>query len=94
MPDLCSICRRETPDIYMERHHLIPHYKKGKITIPTCRDCGDQIHKLFDIHELRTQYNTLEALLTNERVQKWIKWIRKKPNEFGVCMKALKRGRR
>jgi hypothetical protein len=94
MPELCSICRRDTPDRYTERHHLIPHYKKGKETIPVCKDCGDQIHQLFDIHELRTQYNTLEALLADERIQKWIRWIRKKPNEFGsVCMKTLKRNK-
>jgi hypothetical protein len=45
---------------------------------------------LFDNRELRYTYNTLESLLADERVQKWIRWVRKR-KEFGVCAKEKKR---
>lgn len=88
---ICSICLREVPEVYFEYHHLTPRCKKGKEKIGVCCDCGNQIHKLFTIKELKNQYNTLEVLLSNEKIQKWIKWIRKKPNNFGFCMKELKK---
>lgn len=86
----CSICHRETPEAYAEKHHLVPKSKHGKETIDVCKDCGNQVHQLFKIKELQTTYNTLEALLSNERVQTWIRWISKK-KEFGFCMKAKKK---
>jgi ribosomal silencing factor RsfS len=90
---ICSLCQRVTPEAYYEKHHLTPHCKKGSNYIWMCQDCADQVHELFTNNELRDIYNTLESLLSNEKIQKWIQWIRKKPNEFGVCMKKLKRKR-
>jgi 5-methylcytosine-specific restriction endonuclease McrA len=87
----CSICGRIAPDAScMERHHLVPQGRAGKDTIPVCVDCGNQIHMLFSNNDLRYKYNTLEALLSDERVQKWVRWIRKRPY-FGVCAKEKKR---
>ncbi|MDO8641778.1 MAG: hypothetical protein Q7R33_09625 [Nitrosarchaeum sp.] len=87
----CAICEREIPDKrYIEKHHLTPDCEGGKDKILVCIDCGDQIHNLFSVHELRDQYDTLTALKANLRVQAWVKWIRKKAS-FGVCMKAKKR---
>ena len=86
----CSICQRNTPDVYIEKHHLVPRAKKGKETVPVCHDCGNQIHILFSLKELRDTYNTVEALLANDRVQTWIRWVRKK-KDFGVYAKAKKR---
>jgi len=87
---LCSICARDTPLNYREKHHLTPYCKKGKITVPVCVDCGNQIHKLFTISELTHQYNTLESLKNSPDIQNWIRWIRKR-KEFGFCMKEKKR---
>jgi hypothetical protein len=86
----CSLCRRDTPDVHLEKHHLKPHSKDSKDTIQVCCDCGDQLHILFTNNELRDKYNTVEALRSNERVRGWIKWIRKKP-AFGYCMKEKKK---
>lgn len=95
MPELlvCSLCCREVPKSYYEKHHLKPHCKKSKEFVWMCKDCADQVHELFTNNELRDIYNTLESLLANEKVQKWVKWVRKKPSEFGVCMKKLKKKR-
>lgn len=86
----CRLCGRETPEEYQEKHHLVPKCKKGKEKEVVCCDCGDQLHNLFDNKELEREYNTIEKLLENERVQKWIKWIRKQ-SRFGICMKSKKR---
>ena len=87
----CLICQREIPDSTLsEKHHLTPRSKKGKKTITVCRPCGDQIHQLFSNNELRDTYNTVEALKSDERMQKWIRWIRK-TDHFSVCMKTKKK---
>jgi hypothetical protein len=89
----CSLCKRKVPKAYFEYHHSTPRCKKGKEKIGVCCDCGDQIHALFTTKELKNRYSTTEALLNDERIQKWILWIQKKPNNFGFCMKKLKRKR-
>lgn len=65
----CKICGRD--GINLERHHLYPGMKK-KETIEVCVHCGDQIHKLFTNKKLRDEYNTLKALLKNEKIKKLI----------------------
>jgi 5-methylcytosine-specific restriction endonuclease McrA len=87
----CAVCKREITHIkYSEDHHLVPRCKKGKNTILVCVDCGNQIHNLFSIQELTKSYNTLESLLADQKVQKWIQWIKNK-KEFGFCMKVKKK---
>ena len=88
---VCSICQRPTPKVCFEKHHLIPKCKKGKDSIGVCCDCANQIHELFTIKELKNTYNTLEMLLSSDKIKKWISWIQKKPNDFGVCMKKFKK---
>jgi hypothetical protein len=90
MKDNCSICGRTTPEEHIEKHHLVPRAKHGKVTAPVCCDCGKQIHQLFTNSELKTSYNTLELIRADERIKKWIQWIRNR-KEFGtVCMRRKK----
>jgi hypothetical protein len=86
----CAICNRIVPDVYTEKHHLIPDCEGGKEKVTVCIDCGDQIHQLFTEHELRDHFNTVELLKTHLKVQKWIQWIRKQKT-FGMCMKKKKK---
>jgi len=74
----------------MEKHHLVPQRRGPKDTIPVCVDCGNQIHMLFTNNELRYRLNTLEALLADDKMQTWIRWVRKR-KDFGVCAKEKKR---
>lgn len=79
------------------KHHLIPKTrhknKKNKKNftreevheqIDVCRPCHDQIHTLFNEKELEYEFNTIEKLKMDERIQKWIKFIRSKPEGFRV----------
>jgi len=88
----CQICQRETPQEHLEKHHLVPKAKHGaKLdTIFVCCSCGNQLHLLFSNKELAKEYNTIEKILSSEKIQKWIKWIRNKPNDFSVCARKKK----
>jgi hypothetical protein len=86
----CAICGRPTPPRYREKHHLVPKSRKGRVTILVCRNCGNQLHRLFTNKEMERIYNTVEAILGDERVQKWVKWVRKK-KDFSVCTKTKKK---
>lgn len=88
---LCPICRREVPENKWEKHHLIPKSKDGKVTIFLCNCCGDTIHKVFTLNELRDKYNTIESIVKHPNMIKWINWANKKPNDFTICMKEKKR---
>jgi len=52
------------------------------------------LHNLFTNKELKKKYNSLETILANKDVQNWIKWIKKKPNDFVICMATKKRRKR
>jgi predicted RNA-binding Zn-ribbon protein involved in translation (DUF1610 family) len=86
----CQLCKRDIPEEHMEKHHLVPKCRKGREIIHVCKACGDAIHQFFTVKELEKKYNSLERLLSHEKVQNWIVWISKKPIESNVCMKRKK----
>lgn len=88
---VCPICERETPRQYWHKHHLVPKQKKGKITVLVCDTCGCQVHQIFTNKELAKKYNSIESLKSHPRMQKYIAWVKKKPNDFNICMKTKKR---
>ena len=85
---MCAMCERVMP---LTAHHLIPkttHEKYlamgGKYTkaflstcVDICRPCHSAVHKLIEEEVLASDFNTLELLLGDERVQKWINYARK-----------------
>ena len=87
---ICPICKRDTPEEFLERHHLVPKAKGGKQTVIACRNCGDMLHKLFSNNELRDKLNSLEDILANEFVRKWAIWAFKQKG-FTICMKEKKK---
>jgi len=91
---ICPICKRDTPSEHQEKHHLTPKSQKGKGTVKVCRSCGDMVHKLFTLKELKNNYNTIEKIVAHPDVQKWIQWVQKKPNDFSICMARKKKRRR
>jgi len=76
--------------MYAEKHHLVPSCEGGKEKALVCIDCGNQVHQLFTINELRDELNTIAKLRSHPKMQMWIKWIRRR-NTFGVCMKTKKK---
>lgn len=66
------------------KHHLLPLSKGGKNT-PTVlmhKICHDKIHAVFTETELMRYYHTIERLLENEEMARFIKWLMNKPPGF------------
>ena len=92
----CPLCGR--PLIQgksVNLHHLVPKTYKGTVVIPIHTICHSKIHSIFTEKELRDYYHTPDRLREHEEIQKFIKWVRKQPNEYVGKNKRYKgKGRR
>lgn len=79
---VCPICERDIPPSEKDAHHLVPKSKGGKTTEYLHRICHRQIHALFTETELANHFNTAENLKAHPEMQKFIKWVKTKPNAF------------
>jgi hypothetical protein len=72
-------------------HHLIPRtlhsrkWFKKNYTVDQlqsganlCNDCHGAVHRFIPEKLLGTDFNTVEKLLTNEKVAKFVSWIAKR----------------
>jgi len=82
---ICSLCK-----FFCEKytkHHLIPktvhsnkwfkkRYNRVELNrkIPVCKDCHSSIHELIEEKELGRDFNTLEKLLSNEKIIRYLEW--------------------
>lgn len=81
--DVCPLCGRllAPPS---NKHHLVPLSKGGKAT-PTIllhKVCHDKIHSVFREGELKRYYHTIDRILEREEMQKFVKWLQRKPPEY------------
>lgn len=86
---MCPLCDREYGG-EMQDHHLKPvtfktrtkevHHKENLVCIH--KICHQKIHATFSEKELLDYYHTIDRLLEHEEIQKFIKWVAKKPPEF------------
>ena len=79
---ICPICDRPIPESQKDAHHLIPKSKGGKATEYLHRICHRQIHALFTETELANQLNTASALQEHPQMQRFIHWVKTKPDHF------------
>lgn len=87
----CELCDRA--ELSLTRHHLIPRSRHNKARTQRtfsrkemqtdiamlCRPCHSQIHSIFDNHELSSYYHTIERLQAHSEVEKFVKWVKKRP---------------
>ncbi|TDQ42072.1 HNH endonuclease [Aureibacillus halotolerans] len=87
----CELCGRH--DIVTTLHHLTPKEKGGThgATAALCRPCHKQVHALFTNEELAKHYYSIELLQTEERLHKFIRWIRKQPGDRMPAIKTANR---
>ena len=71
---MCVFCLRH---VATNQHHVVPRSKGGKLTVPTCRDCEDFIHRNLSHTDLRDRFPTVEAMQAYEPYQRFLKWLRK-----------------
>lgn len=81
-PVICPICDRQIPASQKDAHHLVPKSKGGKTTEFLHRICHKQIHALFTETELAIKFNNASALREHPEMQKFISWVKNKPNSF------------
>lgn len=74
--EFCELCQLH---VYTRKHHLTPRSKGGKETADVCETCESFIHKTWTHNELRNTYNSVGAILSSEKFQKFLKWRRKQP---------------
>jgi 5-methylcytosine-specific restriction enzyme A len=76
----CELCAR--PQVDTTVHHLTPKEVGGAFmpTAELCIPCHKQIHSLYTNADLGARLNTIEALRKDEKISKFIKWIRKQPS--------------
>lgn len=79
----CPLCSRELAEP-ISKHHLIPLSKGGKDTptVPMHKICQNKIHAVFTETELKNYYFTVERILENDEMQKFVKWVKKKELSF------------
>lgn len=91
----CPLCGRELVDgPSVDRHHLVPRSLGGKDTILIHKICHQKIHSCFTERELKNGYSSIDAILSNEEIQKFVKWVKKKDPEYYDSHKDHSRKRR
>lgn len=79
---VCPICDRKIPNSQKDAHHLVPKSKGGKTTQYLHRICHRQIHALFSETKLAKELNTADAIKDQPEMQKFIEWVKSKPDDF------------
>ena len=80
-PSDCPLCGRPF-GIRTEKHHLVPRSRRGTETVSLHPICHRTIHALFNEKDLARDYSTIEALLAEEAIQKFVNWVAGKPPDF------------
>jgi hypothetical protein len=86
-PVLCPMCERVIPDDQKDAHHLVPKSKGGKKTVCLHRICHYQIHAIFTDSQLAKKFSTIEAILEDPAVQKFVAWVKGKHPSFSASAK-------
>ena len=81
----CCICGRSLiKNSKIDEHHLVPKAKNGKYgdKVLIHRVCHEKIHSIWTEVELANYYHTPERIVEHPVMQKFIKWVQKKPADF------------
>lgn len=81
----CPLCGRPIPvEAKQSLHHLVPKLKGGKggPVVLLHQICHNEIHATLTEAELARDYATVEALRAHPRLQKFIRWVSRRPPGF------------
>lgn len=93
MTDLgdCPLCGRKlVAGSSVNRHHLVPRSRHGKVTVALHRICHAAIHAALSEKELERQYDSVERLRDHPQLRRFIAWVRGKPPEFWVLTRRAR----
>ncbi len=66
----------------VDRHHFLPKSEGGRERRWVHRVCHRKLHSLFTERELARDYATPEAVRAHPEVDRFVRWLRRKPPEF------------
>ena len=84
-PPICPLCDRPIPPgAPSSLHHLVPKLKGGKggPTVRLHHICHKEIHASLTEAELAHNFSNIDALKSHPRLEKFIRWVVKRPPEF------------
>jgi len=82
---ICPLCGRPIPpDVAQSRHHLVPKLRGGKggETVLLHDICHREIHATLSETEIARDFATMEALRGHPRLEKFIRWVARRPPGF------------
>lgn len=91
---VCALCSRPVLPQHADQHHLLPKSRGGRDTVLLHRICHRQIHALFTETELARHFPSIAALLEQEQIQQFVRWIQTKPSHFSERTRKSNRLRR
>lgn len=92
---VCPLCERAIPPSQRDAHHLVPKSRGGRETAWLHRICHRQLHALFSETELARRYHRVEDLLAHPEVDRFVRWVKTKPDDFFErTRKSRDKGRR
>ncbi len=77
----CALCNRPL-GTRVEYHHVVPKSEGGTTTVAVHPICHRAIHAHVSNHDLAEMYSNLDALRQRNDMQRFLKWIAKKPANF------------
>lgn len=94
MQGRCELCHRQ--EIMLTKHHLLPREEGGneEHIAFICEDCHKHIHALYTNKELAIRLDSIEALQQDEKIKKYLKFIRKQPASKKVRTRKSKERRK
>lgn len=78
---VCWLCERPLGR-RVQFHHPVPKAKKGRETVAVHPICHRTIHAHFNNTQLARIGRDRGAMLANEEVEKFVRWVADKPPDF------------
>jgi len=80
----CPMCGREMIEdgASVNEHHLVPRSRGGKETTHLHRICHAKLHSRWTERELAERYSSIEAILADEEIARFVARVRKKHPQY------------